>query len=109
MKVLQFSASAEKFLVLKALGSLFPSLFYKGPLATIKLVDIPEPALPAPDWVKLRTFMCGFYGSDQSLIFLKDSPTASPFTSFPCVLGHELCGEIVEVGAEVTTAKLGKS
>ena len=107
MKALQFSASAAKFLVLKPLGALFPSLFYKGPLATVKFVDIPEPALPGPDWVKLRTLMCGFCGSDQSLIFLKDSPTASPFTSFPCVLGHELCGEIVEVGKGVTDRRVG--
>ena len=107
MKALQFSASAAKFLVLKPLGYLFPSLFYKGPLATVKYVDIPEPVLPGPDWVKLRTLMCGFCGSDQSLIFLKDSPTASPFTSFPCVLGHELCGEIVEVGKAVTDHRVG--
>lgn len=107
MKALQFSASAAKFLVLKPLGALFPSLFYKGPLATVKFVDIPEPALPGPDWVKLRTLMCGFCGSDQSLIFLKDSPTASPFTSFPCVLGHELCGEITEVGKGVTDRRVG--
>jgi (R,R)-butanediol dehydrogenase / meso-butanediol dehydrogenase / diacetyl reductase len=101
MKALLFSASVSKFVVLKALGALFPSLFYKGPLATVKYADIPEPSLPGPDWVKLRTLMCGFCGSDQSLIFLKDSPTASPFTSFPCVLGHELCAEIVEVDKEL--------
>lgn len=107
MKALQFSASAAKFVVLKPLGALFPSLFYRGPLATVKFVDIPEPALPGPGWVKLRTLMCGFCGSDQSLIFLKDSPTASPFTSFPCVLGHELCGEVVEVGAGVKDHRVG--
>ena len=107
MKALQFSASTAKFIVLKPLGALFPSLFYKGPLATIKFVDIPEPSLPGSDWVKLRTLMCGFCGSDQSLIFLKDSPTASPFTSFPCVLGHELCGEIVELGNEVIDFSVG--
>jgi len=43
MKALQFSASAAKFLVLKPLGALFPSLFYKGPLATVKFVDIRNP------------------------------------------------------------------
>lgn len=107
MKALQFSASAAKFLILKPLGALFPSLFYRGPLATVKYVDIPEPVLPGPDWVKLRTLMCGFCGSDQSLIFLKDSPTASPFTSFPCVLGHELCGQIVEAGKAVSGYRVG--
>jgi threonine dehydrogenase-like Zn-dependent dehydrogenase len=107
MKALLFSASAAKFLVLKPLGAIFPSLFYKGPMATVKLDDIPEPSLPGPDWIKIKTLMCGFCGSDHSLIFLKDSPTASPFTSFPCVLGHELCGEIVETGKDVTGYKSG--
>ena len=107
MQALQFFVSTAKFVVLKPLGALFPFLFYKGPLATIRLADIPEPALPGPDWVKLRTLMCGFCGSDQSLIFLKDSPTASPFTSFPCVLGHELSGEIVEAGKAVTHCRVG--
>lgn len=108
MKALQFSVSTAKFIVLKPLGALFPFLFYKGPLATIKYVEIPEPKLPGPDWVKLKTLMCGFCGSDQSLIFLKDSPTASPFTSFPCVLGHELSGEIVEIGKGVTDRLVGE-
>ena len=57
--------------------------------------------MPSPDWVKVRTFICGFCGSDVNLILLRDSPTASPFTSFPCTLGHELCGEIIEVGSNV--------
>jgi (R,R)-butanediol dehydrogenase / meso-butanediol dehydrogenase / diacetyl reductase len=107
MKALQFSVSTAKFLVLKPLGAFFPFLFYKGPLATVKLVDRPEPVLPGPDWVKLRTLLCGFCGSDQSLIFLRDSPTASPFTSFPCILGHELCGEVVEIGAKVEGIERG--
>ncbi len=108
MQALRFSVSVAKFLALKPLGALFPSLFYRGPLATVKLTDIPEPLLPGPAWVKLRTLMCGFCGSDQSLIFLRDSPTASPFTSFPCVLGHELCGEIVEVGTGVAEFSVGE-
>jgi len=92
MKALQFSASAAKFLVLKPLGALFPSLFYKGLLATVKFVDIPEPALPGPDWVKLRTLMCGFCGSDQSLIFLKDSPPPRPLPPFPVCSGMSCAG-----------------
>lgn len=107
MKALQFSVNTAKFLVLKALGALFPQVFYRGPLATVRLGEFPEPVLPGPEWVKLRTLMCGFCGSDQNLIFLKDSPTASPFTSFPCVLGHELCGEVVEVGWNVKESRVG--
>jgi len=101
MKALQFSVNVPQWLALKALGPLNRRLFYQGPLATIKLAERPEPELPSPRWVKVKTLMCGFCASDLNLIFLKDSPTASPFTSFPCVLGHEVCGEIVEIGSAV--------
>lgn len=98
MQALQFSVNVPQWLALKVLGSASKSLYYKGPLATIKLVDIPEPALPSPQWVKLKTVACGFCASDLNLIFLKDSPTASPFTSFPSVMGHEICAEVVQAG-----------
>ena len=108
MKALRFSVSVPQFLTLKVLGALFPQLHYRGPLATVRLDEIPEPSLPSQEWVKIRTLLCGFCGSDQSLIFLRDSPTASPFTSFPCVLGHELCGEIVETGSGVKNFRVGE-
>ena len=107
MKALQFSVSVPQFAVLKVLGSIRRRLYYEGPLATIRLVDIPEPALPSADWVKMRTFMCGFCGSDASAILLRESPTVTAFTSFPFTLGHEFCGEIIEVGSEVDGIRTG--
>lgn len=71
-------------------------------MKTVRLVDIPEPVIPSRDWVKLRTRYCGFCGSDLNLMLLHDSPTASPFTSFPCITGHEIVGEIVEAGEGVS-------
>lgn len=107
MKALQFFVSIPRFVALKALGAVKKRLYYDSPFAAIKLVDVPEPRLPFPDWVKIRTFLCGFCGSDLNLIFLRDSPTSTPFTSFPCTLGHELCGEIIEVGREVKGLNIG--
>jgi len=107
MKALQFSVSVPQYLALNLLGALNKNLFYSGPLATVKLVDAPEPALPSPDWVKVKTLMCGFCGSDLNLIMLKESPTASPFSSFPCTMGHEICGEVTEVGGGVKDYKAG--
>lgn len=107
MKALQFSVSVPQYFALKALGIFSRKLYYKGPLATLKLVDIPEPDLPTNQWVKIETLLCGFCASDLSLIFLKESPTASPFTSFPCVIGHEICGRIAAIGSEVNDMQPG--
>lgn len=107
MQALQFSVSIPQWVALKAIGIASRKPFYKGPLATIKLVERPEPELPTPEWVTVETLMCGFCASDMSLIFLKESPTASPFTSFPSVIGHEICGRIAAVGSKVTEVKPG--
>jgi (R,R)-butanediol dehydrogenase / meso-butanediol dehydrogenase / diacetyl reductase len=107
MKALQFNVNVPKFLIIQALRPISAKCCYRGPFATVKLIDMPEPALPSPEWVKLKTRLCGVCGSDINLLFLKDSPTASPFTSFPCVPGHEICGEIVETGTDVDHCKKG--
>ena len=101
MKALQFSVSVPQYAALKVIGKIARRFYYEGPLATIRLADVAEPALPSPDWVKIRTLLCGLCGTDVSLIFLRDSPAASPFTSFPCTIGHEVCGEVAEVGSNV--------
>ena len=101
MQALQFSVTIPQWIALKAIGHLSRKAFYKGPLATVKLVERPSPELPSSQWVRINTRMCGFCASDLNLIFLRDSPSASPFTSFPCVLGHEICGQVAETGADV--------
>lgn len=107
MKALQFSVSVPQYAALKALGRVTRRFYYASPFATLRLVDVPEPTLPSRDWVKIRTLLCGFCGSDLNLILLKDSPTATPFTSFPCTIGHEICGEVTEVGGGVTGLQIG--
>ncbi|UCE56378.1 MAG: alcohol dehydrogenase catalytic domain-containing protein [Desulfobacterales bacterium] len=107
MKALQFSVSLTQWIALKTFGIFNRKFFYRGPLAAVKLVDIPEPELPSEEWVKVETLLCGFCASDLNLIFLKESPTASPFTSFPCVIGHEVCGRVAELGSRVNDIKPG--
>jgi len=108
MKALRFNVTVPKFIAAKGVASIFGRrVYYQGPLKTIKIADIPEPALPTKDWVKIKTIYCGFCGSDLNLIQLHDSPTASPFTSFPCVIGHEIVGKIIETGSGVNGFKSG--
>lgn len=99
MKALQFKITVPNFLALQLLGKVDRRFFYDGPFSTVRLVDVPEPKLPGRDWVKIKIKLCGFCGSDVNLIQVKDSPMASPFTSFPCIFGHEMLGEVVEAGS----------
>ena len=64
------------------------------------LRDLPEPTLPADDWVLLRTRMCGICGSDSKQIFLDGEPdnAMTAVISFPQVLGHELVADVVRAG-----------
>ncbi|HNY65702.1 MAG TPA: alcohol dehydrogenase catalytic domain-containing protein [Deltaproteobacteria bacterium] len=101
MKALTYNVTVPGFLGLQVLGRLNRKYYYQGPLSTVRLVDVPEPVLPGQDWVKIKVRLCGFCGSDLSLILVKGSAMASPFTSFPCIFGHETVGEVVEAGGSV--------
>jgi threonine dehydrogenase-like Zn-dependent dehydrogenase len=39
-------------------------------MAPIALKEIPDPTPPAPDWLILRTQLCGLCGSDYEQVFL---------------------------------------
>jgi (R,R)-butanediol dehydrogenase / meso-butanediol dehydrogenase / diacetyl reductase len=107
MKALVFNASIPRVAALQLLQIAGKRPFYSGPFAAVQLKDVPEPALPSQEWVKIKTRMCGFCGSDLNLIMVRDSLMATPFTSFPCILGHELCGEVAEAGKEVKHCRKG--
>jgi L-iditol 2-dehydrogenase len=62
----------------------------------IQLEDVPDPE-PGDDEVVVRVHACGFCGSDIEYYYGK-SPLGTPDGKGPLVLGHELCGEVVEAG-----------
>ena len=80
---------------------------YTSSVSCVHLVDMPEPQLPTPEWVKVRPRLSGICGSDLAIITAKGSPYFSPFTSTPFVLGHEIMGEIAETGAAVEGFPVG--
>src|ERR671936_724147 len=63
----------------------------------LRLEDVAEPEA-GPDEVVVRVLACGFCGSDVEYYYGK-SPLGTPDGKGPLVLGHELCGEVVQVGA----------
>ncbi len=80
---------------------------YTSPFSCVRLVEMKEPQLPTQQWVKIKTRLSGICGSDLSTITARGSPYFSPFTSTPFVLGHEIVGDIVEIGDEVEGMSIG--
>ncbi len=93
----------------RVLGAFSPRAFV-GALAPIRLRELPDPELPADDWVVLRTRLCGICGSDAKQVFM-DGGIDNPMTaliSFPQVLGHEVVGEVERVGPAVERLRVGE-
>jgi len=64
--------SMSKLVLTTLLGRLDKRLYF-GPHSTLALKELPDPALPAPDWVTIRTHLCGICGSDYKQVFLNGS------------------------------------
>ncbi|HEX6965184.1 MAG TPA: zinc-binding dehydrogenase [Gemmatimonadaceae bacterium] len=106
MKAIQFAAPIPSYVVTLAAGALSERLFI-GPHACTTYGDVPEPELPNERWVRIRTRLGGICGSDLNVVRLKASPSTSPFSSFPFVIGHENVGEVIEVGRSVRRVRVG--
>lgn len=107
MRAISFAAPIPTYLATLAAGRL-SERFFLGPHACTRLGDVAAPALPGDRWVRIRTRMGGICGSDINVITLKASPSTSPFSSFPFVLGHENVGDVTEVGSAVRSVAVGE-
>jgi threonine dehydrogenase-like Zn-dependent dehydrogenase len=107
MKALQFVDSIPHYVISKAIGTFYPPIFY-SPLSCLRYREVPEPKLPGPEWIKIKVKYGGICGSDINLIRLHDSPSSEPFASFPCTIGHESVGTIVEMGEGVNGFQIGE-
>ena len=77
------------------------------------LQDMPDPAPLGPDWVVMRTRLCGICGSDTKQVFMDTGGDwadagMTAFISFPQVLGHEVVGTITEKGPDARGVDVGQ-
>jgi threonine dehydrogenase-like Zn-dependent dehydrogenase len=102
--------SIPKILLTRLLGRLTSAAFF-APTAPLRLVDLPDPPLPAPDWVRVRNRLCGICGSDLHQLFvdagLDVAPVALP-SHQRIYLGHEMVGTVLETGSAVTQPQIGE-
>lgn len=93
----------------KILGRFWRGAYFSS-IAPLQVQNLPRQPLPAAHWVRVRNVLAGICGSDLHLIFVDGdfniAPAAIPghSRSYP---GHEVVGEVIEVGDEVTTLHVG--
>ena len=116
MKTVYFDKDIPRVLATKAIAGAGKKLMFMngalyGGLNAVKYAkNIPDPPLPAENWVRVKNIACGLCGTDVSF-FKATTSTDSAFEPIPTsrktYLGHENVGRVVEVGSAVTDFKLG--
>ncbi len=102
MKALVFRHNLAREAV-SAIGGRVAKHAFVSRLAPVRIEDLDELPLPAPDWVRVTTTFSGLCGSDVKQILLngsRDNPLTA-LVSFPHVLGHEVVGRRVDTGQRV--------
>jgi threonine dehydrogenase-like Zn-dependent dehydrogenase len=72
---------------------------------TIRLVDRPAPSITKPDEVKVKIVRVGICGTDREEV--SGGRAAAPQGQEELVIGHEMLGQVVEVGPAVRRVKPG--
>ena len=109
MKTMVLDLSVPRMLSTRLAGRLWRAAYY-CPASPLRIVDLPDPPLPARNWVRVRNRLCGICGSDLHQLFLDGSLDVAP-VALPShqriYLGHEMVGEVVEAGHAVEAFKEG--
>jgi threonine dehydrogenase-like Zn-dependent dehydrogenase len=72
---------------------------------TVRLVDRPEPHISARDDIKVRVLCVGICGTDREEV--SGGRARGPASGKELIIGHEMLGEVVDVGNGVSRVKPG--
>jgi threonine dehydrogenase-like Zn-dependent dehydrogenase len=102
---LTFERSIPSFALVRASGG-NPSVATSA-LSMLHLGEVPEPELPASDWMRVLPTLSGICGSDLAAIGGHASLYLDPLTSYPFVPGHEVVGTLEDGTRVVVEPALG--
>lgn len=71
----------------------------------ISLVEVPEPEIVQPDEIKIKVWQVGICGTDREEA--SGGRADAPAGENQLIIGHEMFGEVVQTGAEVTSVHKG--
>nr|BBH94089.1 alcohol dehydrogenase [Thermogemmatispora argillosa] len=97
----------KRALVTSLLGRFWRGAYFSS-FAPLQVQNLPRRPLPAPDWVRVRNRLAGICGSDLPLIAADVDPrVAAALAGQQLYPGHEVVGEVIEVGDAVQTLQVG--
>jgi threonine dehydrogenase-like Zn-dependent dehydrogenase len=109
MRTISFEKNIPKVLLTRALGRVWRDVVFSS-FSPTRYAEIPDPPLPGPRWVRVRNRVCGICGSDLNILLVRADPQVAP-AALPgtdrVYLGHEVVGEVAEVGPGVSTLGVG--
>jgi glucose 1-dehydrogenase len=71
----------------------------------VSLVDVNEPTISATDEVKIKVWQVGICGTDREEV--SGGRADAPAGKKQLIIGHEMFGEVVDLGSKVTKVKKG--
>src|SRR5437588_7944733 len=99
----------RRVMLTRLLGLFWNGAFFSS-FAPLQVQNVPRQTLPATNWVRVRNRLAGICGSDLHLVYLDGDPRIAPAAipghviSYP---GHEVVGEVIEVGDDVRHLGVG--
>jgi len=102
MRAISFNIHPRRWLATKAMGRWWPAVYWSR-LSGLRLREVPPPALPGPEWVRLRTLLGGVCGTDLAAVTLRNHPASflRNLSNWPMWLGHENVAVVDETGPQV--------
>ncbi len=101
--------SPKRVILTQLLGRFWRGAYFSS-FAPLQVQNLPRQSLPASNWVRVRNHLAGICGSDLHMIYadgeFRIAPAALPGNrhSYP---GHEVVGEVIEVGDNVEQLRVG--
>src|SRR5712691_6629073 len=101
--------SPKRVILTQLLGRIWREAYFSS-FAPLQVQNLPRQPLPASNWVRVRNSLAGICGSDLQLIFVDGDFSIAPAAvpgygrTYP---GHEVVGEVIEVGDDVQTLQVG--
>ncbi|GAC1428535.1 MAG: hypothetical protein NVSMB54_19470 [Ktedonobacteraceae bacterium] len=101
--------SPKRVILTNILGRFWRGAYFSS-FAPLRVLNSPRQPLPGTSWVRVRNRLAGICGSDLHLIYadgdLRVAPAALPGHT-TTYLGHEVVGEVIEIGDDVQQLQVG--